>query len=82
MHRAPHGHLGCLEIEGSGARAAPRQNAGEQTVYFPRDLLLDDLREVFFSAAVSESAEASSGRALQIASLVSSSCWMRDPKRL
>jgi hypothetical protein len=26
VHRVPHGHLGCLEIDASGS-SAPRQNA-------------------------------------------------------
>jgi len=27
VHRVPHGHLGCLEINGGSMRAAPRYNA-------------------------------------------------------
>ena len=50
-------------------------------VYLARDLLLDDLVEVFLSLARSDTSPSSPGRVSQIASLISSSCAVSERKR-
>jgi hypothetical protein len=63
VHRSAERHLDCFQIQ-TGLRP-PGQNAHDDAGYLARGLLLDDFREVFFTA-LSSSASIGSGRASQM----------------
>ena len=80
VETSPEGHFDGFQIEAPGL-AMLGKDAGEQTVYFPRDLLMDCISR-FFSSAVKLSVVAGRGRVSQICWLTSTSSRLSCSKFL